>query len=178
MNKLILKFTDNFIYIKNKNKIIEEKLKNNIIQNTKIIDIEKFIEELNQIIKKNKLNTLLIKSEIIIIIPSFYNKTDIFLIDYTFKILNYYNYKLIKESEIYAPLLENNNAVLSLWNKDGEISYKEKGQIISEYYKINKKINKNVENIIVINNTIHHKINKNNAIYLEPNEYYIINKIK
>lgn len=177
MNKLILKFTDNFIYIKEKNKIIEEKLKNNVIQNTKIIDIEKFIEELNKIIKKHKLNTLLIKSEIIIIIPSFYNKTDIFLIDYTFKILNYYNYRLIKESEIYEPLLENNNAVLSLWNKDGEISYKEKDQIISEYYKINKKINKNVENIIVINNTIYHKINKNNAIYLEPNEYYIINKI-
>ena len=177
MNKLVLKFTDNYIYIKNKNKIIEEKLKNNIIQNTKIIDIEKFIEELNAIIKKHKLNTLLIKPNITIIIPSFYNKTDMFLIDYTFKILNFYNYKIIKECEIYKSLLKNNNVIISLWNKDGEITYFEKGQIISQYYKINKKINKNVENIIVINNTHPHKINKNNVIYLEPNKYYILNKI-
>lgn len=176
MNKLILKFTDNCIYVKTKNKIIEEKLNNNIIQNTKIIDIEIFIEELNKIIKKNKLNTLLIKSEIIVIIPSFYNKTDIFLIDYTFKILNYYNYKIVKEYKIYKELLENNNVVISLWDKDGELSYKEKGQILSDYYKPNKKINKNVENIIVINNTYHHTINKYNAIYLEPNKFYIINK--
>lgn len=178
MYKLILKYTDDYIYIKTKHKIIEEKLKNNIIQNTKITDIEKFIEEINEIIKKHKLNTLLIKIEIIVIVPSFYNKTDIFLIDYAFKILNYYNYKIKKESEIYEPLLENNNVVLSLWNKDGEISYKEKGKIISEYYKLNNKINKNVEKLIVINNTIHHKITKKNAIYLEPNKYYIINKIK
>ena len=68
MNKLILKFTDNFIYNKKKDKLIIEPISKNIIVNFKIVNIEKFIEELNEIIKKNRLNTLLIKNKIKIII--------------------------------------------------------------------------------------------------------------
>lgn len=178
MNKLILKFTDNNIYIKQKDKLIIERIQKNIIKNFKIIDIENFIEELNKIIKKNKLNTLLIKNKISIIIPSYYNKTDIFLLDYTFKILNYYNYEFIKENKIYESLLEETNAVISLWDKVGELSYKEKNKVITIPYKLNDKINLDVENIIVINNTKQYKINYNNVIYLEPNQFYIINKSK
>jgi len=178
MNKLILKFTDNFIFIKQKDKFIIEPISKNIIVNFKIENIEKFIEELNEIIKKNRLNSLLIKNKIKIIIPSYYNETDKFLIDYTFKILNYYNYELIKENEIYKELIIDNNAVISLWDTIGELSYKEKNKIITIPYKLNDEIKLNVENIIVINNTKQYKINYNNTIYLEPNEYYIINKCK
>lgn len=178
MNKLILKFTDNFIFIKQKDKLIIEPISKNIIVNFKIVNIEKFIEELNEIIKKNRLNTLLIKNKIKIIIPSYYNETDKFLIDYTFKILNYYNYELIKENEIYKELINDNNAVISLWDTIGELSYKEKNKIITIPYKLNDEIKLNVENVIVINNTNQYKINYDNAIYLEPNEYYVINKIK
>ena len=59
MNKLILKITDNYIYFFNlkNNKMIIEQIPKSIIKNTKIIDIENFIIQINNIIKTNKLNT-------------------------------------------------------------------------------------------------------------------------
>ena len=182
MNKLILKLTDNFIYIYNCNKdnLIEEQIPKNIIKNSKIIDIEKFIEELNNIIKKNKLNNILIKNKVNILIPSYYNNTDKFLLDYTFKILNYYNYEFIKESDVYNYLLDSDNIVINLWEKQGEISYREKDKVITSYFNINDNIKKDVENIIVINNVNCNKINiqNKNIIYLEPNKHFMIYKLK
>lgn len=181
MKKIILKFTDTNVYFFNsqKNKLIKSKLIKNIVKDSKIIDIELFIQELDNLLKRNKLTTILLKTKLYIIIPSFYNNTDIFLLDYTFKNLNYYNYKLIKENQIYENMLTNTNAIISLWNNQGEISYKIKNKIISECINLDD-INKiNVENIIVINNTINKQLSleNKNVIYLEPQTYYIITKL-
>ena len=67
-----------------------------------------------------------------------------------------------------------------MWEKQGEISYREKDKVITSYFNINDNIKKDVENIIVINNVNCNKINiqNKNIIYLEPNKHFMIYKLK
>ncbi len=167
---IILKFTDSNIYLynsKTKNIIIEKIItKYKIIQNTKIIDIEQFINILEKTIKKYKLNNLLLKNKIYILIPSYYNKTDIFLLNYTFKNLNYYKYYFIKENTLYDYLLNENNIIIDLWDNYGEKTFYIENQIVT--IPIDKKDINITEKQLIINNTEQKKHLKNkNVIYLE-----------
>ena len=184
MNKeIILKFTDKSIYFYdnyNEKMIVENIKKENVIENNKIIDVERFLLILEEIITKNKLSSLLIKTKIYILVPSYYNKTDYFILTYIFKNLNYYNYKFIEEKNIYKNLLVENTAVINIWDGIGEISYLEEDNIISIIY--NEEILENLkeENIIIINNTSYQKLEiKNKKVYyIEPQKYYLIEEFK
>ena len=181
--KIIFKFSDQYIYFyncTNKKIIIENIKKAKVIKNGKIIDVEKFLSILEEKITNNKLSSMLIKTKIYILIPSFYNQTDYFLLTYIFKNLNYYNFEFIEEKKIYKNLLEDDTSVINIWDNFGEISYLEKGKIISVPYADNflKKIKE--ENIIVINNTSYQKLNipDKKIYYVEPKKYYLIETLE
>lgn len=181
--KIIFKFTDKSIYFyeNNSNKMIIEEIKDDkVIENCKIKDVEKLLSILEEKISNHKLSSLLIKTQIFILIPSFYNKTDNFLLTYIFKSLNYYNYKFIEERTLYKNLLEEGTAVINIWDNLGEISYLEKNKIISIPYNEEQLINLKEQNIIIINNTSYKKINIPNKkiYYIEPKKYYLIEELK
>lgn len=181
--QIIFKFTDTFIYFYNciNNEMIIEDIKNEkVIEQEKIIDVEKFLTILEEKISKNKLFNLLIKTKIYILIPSFYNKTDYFLLNYIFKSLNYFNFIFIEEKNLYKNLLKTDTSVINLWDNFGEISYLQNNKIISIPYNKNNLNNIKEENIIIINNTSYHKININNKniYYIEPKQYYLIKELK
>lgn len=184
MNKqLIFKYTDKSIYFynfSNKKMIIENIKDDKVIENGKIIDVEKFLSILEEKISNNKLSSILIKTKIYILIPSFYNKTDYFLLTYIFKSLNYYNYQFIEERTLYKNLLVEDTAVINIWDNIGEISYLEKNKIISIPY--NKNILNTIKetNIIFINNTSYKKtdIPNKNIYFIEPKKYYLIEELK
>ena len=179
---LICKLTDSKIYLYNSktNQTIIEYIKSNIIKNNKIVDIYSFINSLDRIIKKHKLNNNILKSTIYILMYNINTPTDEFLIDYTFKMLNYYNYKIIRESCVYSELLTNDNAIIDLWDDFGEITYKIKGVQINEPFE-KKDINNIPKNtIVIINNTkekLKLKNSKKEIYYLEQVDIPIINML-
>ena len=160
---------------------IEKDLK--LIENTKIIDIENFIKYLDKVIKKHKLNTMFLKSDFYILIPTYYNKTDIFLLTYTFKTLNYFKFNFIKESLVYSHLLDDDTYILNIWNKQGELTQLINNHIISLPFQ--KLPDLKVKKMIVINNNqddFKLKSNSKNIYYLEnsfsPIIKFLVEKIQ
>ena len=184
MNKqIIFKFTDSSIYFYNclTNEMIIENIKGyNVIEKGKITDVETLLAILEDTIIKNKLFNLLLKTKIYILIPSFYNKTDYFLLTYIFKSLNYYNYEFIEEKSLYKNLLKSDTVVINLWDNFGEISSIQNNKIDSIPYTTESINNIYEKNIIIINNTSHKKINlkDKNIYYIEPKKYYLIEELK
>ena len=178
-NNLICKITDKKIYFytaKNK-KIIIENIKSKIIEKNTIVDIFAFIETLEKTIKKHKLNNLITKNKLYILIYDFNTPTDIFLINYAFKTLNYYNFKLITESKIYNELINNNTAIIDIWDNTGEISYLIDNQQINLPYNKDKLKDIPKTKIVIINNTnreLNIRIKNKEIYYLENNGISII----
>ena len=173
---LIFKYTDNYFYFYNikKEELIKEKI-SKIIEKGKIIDIEKFITTLDKFIKKHKLNTYILKNTLYILIPSYSNNTDIFLLTYAFKTLNYYKYKFVKEVETYNHLIKESTYILDIWSQEGELSYLENNHIISIPFTQVPDLKNH--KLIVINNTEDEfkiKSNSKNIYYLENTKTPII----
>ena len=178
---LILKYTDEYLYFyyAKSDQTIKEKIPKNIIEENKIIDIESFIKILDKIIKKYKLNTNLLKSELYIIVPSYSTKSDIFLLSYALKFLNYYKFTFIEEYKTYKHLLDNDSFVLSIWHEEGELTYLENNKVISiPFTRIPDLKNKK---LIVINNTKEDfkiKSNSKKIYYLENSLTPVITFLK
>lgn len=130
MNKNLLYFTDDCIYLYNskKNKIYRNVIPKGIIIHGRIANINKFIGKFETILKDNNLNNGLFGEKIKIIVHSKYTSADITLLKNIFEKLNYRNIKIDNEIKYYK--LNEKNAWINRNKSYMLLSY------IDEYKKI------------------------------------------
>ncbi|MDE6284848.1 MAG: hypothetical protein K2M17_03805, partial [Bacilli bacterium] len=110
MNKNILYFTDDYLYLYNKKRgsIIRSGLPKNIVVNGKIANINKFIAKYETLLKEFNLNNGIIGDKLKILVHSKYTSADITLLKNVFEKLNYRNIVVDVETKYYK--LQDNNA--------------------------------------------------------------------
>lgn len=124
-----LHITDDYLYLKKKDKEIKYKLPKDVIYGGKIANINKFMKSLEKLLSENHLNNSLFGEKIKVIVSSNYTNADITFLK---NILNCFNYRKIsidKELKIYK--LNSTNAYVSVFDTYLNITF------LDEYKKIN-----------------------------------------
>lgn len=129
----ILYLTDDTIYLKNKkiDNIIKYKINDGIVNNGKVININKFINTYEKLINTNRINNSLFGETIKVIVPNIYSNADILVLKNILETFNYRKIFIDLESKYYK--LNNDNAYINIQNNYMLLYY------LDEYKKMNVK---------------------------------------
>ena len=192
-NKFIgMYITDDYIFFCTKDKIYKEKVLNKAVLNNRINKSVDFFKQLNQIIKKNKLNDSIISKTIYIVNLPIYLESDREIIS---SILEKASFTKIRFVD-YKDLIEKKHMIININNKNVLISksdqyiymdnsmYESQKDEKSIIYLIKKCIDNNAVYLIGNNSNLgrirynlEKKLNKKAYIY-DNSDIYIIFKLK
>lgn len=128
--KIIMHITNEKIFIKDKDKVIEEKThyikeeeKFESVINGKVYSYTHFLKLLHIIVKKHKLNNSIFNNNIIVIVNSFTSPLEKKAITNAFKILSFNKINIYKESSILKKIIDKNKIVLNIHSGFSEVYY-------------------------------------------------------
>lgn len=118
---ILVHITNNKIYIKNKNKIIEEETiyteelnKHKTVVDGKVYEYTYFLNLMQNIVIKYKLNNSILKNDITIIINTFTTPLEIQAIKNIFKTLSFNKIKVYKEIKVFNKIIDDNKMLLNI----------------------------------------------------------------
>ena len=135
----IIKLTDNNIYLynKKKKKLITEPISSNIIKDCKIYNVKKIIKTLEEVIKRNKMNDGILKTNLKILINETITPAEKFTLEHVLSRLINVKYELISEESLI-----NDKDILIMWSDN--IYYQKSKANINEVKKSTFSIKKEI----------------------------------
>ena len=155
----VLHITDDYLYLKKKDKIIQYRLAKDVIYGGKVANINKFMKYLEKLLSENHLNNSLFGEKIKIIVASNYTPADITFLKNIINITFLDEYKKVNNIYIETKCFLSNDDLMSYLNYilgEKEVYLLGSGNLINEIFssfenKFNKKtyIFKNFETYII-----------------------------
>lgn len=125
----VLHITDDYLYLKKKDKVIKYKLGKDVIYGGKIANINKFMKSLEKLLSENHLNNSLFGEKIKIIVASNYTPADITFLKNIINCFNYRKISIDKELKYYK--LNSTNSYVNVFDNYLNITF------LDEYKKVN-----------------------------------------
>lgn len=125
----VLHITDDYLYLKKKDKIIKYKLTKDVIYGGKVANINKFMKSLEKLLSENHLNNSLFGEKIKIIVASNYTPADITFLKNIMNCFNYRKISIDKELKYYK--LNSTNSYVNVFDNYLNITF------LDEYKKVN-----------------------------------------
>ena len=124
----VLHITDDYLYLKKKDKIIKYKLAKDVIYGGKVANINKFMKSLEKLLSENHLNNSLFGEKIKIIVASNYTPADITFLKNIMNCFNYRKISIDKELKYYK--LNSTNSYINVFDNFLNITF------LNEYKKV------------------------------------------
>ncbi len=125
----VLHITDDYLYLKKKDKIIKYRLAKDVIYGGKVANINKFMKSLEKLLSENHLNNSLFGEKIKIIVASNYTPADITFLKNIINCFNYRKISIDKELKYYK--LNSANSYVNVFDNYLNITF------LDEYKKVN-----------------------------------------
>ena len=125
----VLHITDDYLYLKKKDKVIKYKLSKDVVYGGKVANINKFMKSLEKLLSENHLNNSLFGEKIKIIVASNYTPADITFLKNIINCFNYRKVSINKELKYYK--LNSTNSYVNVFDNYLNITF------LDEYKKVN-----------------------------------------
>lgn len=125
----VLHITDDYLYLKKKDKVIKYKLAKDVVYGGKVANINKFMKSLEKLLSENHLNNSLFGEKIKIIVASNYTPADITFLKNIMNCFNYRKISIDKELKYYK--LNSTNSYVNVFDNYSNITF------LDEYKKVN-----------------------------------------